>query len=100
MVAEVGLAPEDNHIFRIAYDGTLYEERRFAAIGGQEAALEAALEAHYADGADLATVLGWGKDAFQQVAERAFAPTEWEAAVVDRTLGRRTFRRLADDELG
>jgi len=37
--------------------------------------------------------------AFQEAAGRTFEAQEWEAAVVDRTLGRRGFRRLRADEL-
>jgi proteasome alpha subunit len=100
MLAEVGADPEDNRIFRVTYDGTLYDERRFAAIGGDDEQLLAHLEQAYAPGAPLDEALGWAKAAFQALAERQFEAGDWEAAVVDRTLGRRTFRRLGSDELG
>jgi proteasome alpha subunit len=99
MIAEVGPEPENNRIFRVTYDGTLYDEREVAAIGGDDEALIASLREAYRDGAALPEALGWAKAAFQSLAERALAPADWEAAVVDRTLGRRTFRRLGPDEL-
>ncbi|MDX1690471.1 MAG: proteasome subunit alpha [Acidimicrobiia bacterium] len=100
MVAEVGHVPEENQIFKIAYDGTLYAESRLAAIGGEEDALAEALERSFEPGAPLSEALGWAKGAFESVAGRTFQVEEWEGAVVDRTLGRRTFRRLSPDEVG
>jgi proteasome alpha subunit len=99
MVVEVGSEPGDNRIFKVAYDGTLYAERGFAAIGGQEEALESAIEDAYADGAPLADALGWARHAFERLAERSLGAHEWEAAVIDRTLGRRAFRRLTESDL-
>jgi proteasome alpha subunit len=99
MVAEVGLEPIDNRLFRVTYDGTLYDERRFCAIGGQDEQLIALLEERFVEGAPLNDAIRWAKEAFDAVEERDIAPDGWEAAVVDRTLGRRTFRRLGAEEL-
>jgi proteasome alpha subunit len=99
MIAEVGPEPEGNRIFRVTYDGTLYDEREVAAIGGDDEALVASLQEAYREGAPLQEALGWAKAAFQSLADRTLAPADWEAAVVDRSLGRRTFRRLTPEEL-
>lgn len=99
MVAEVGDTTADNHLFKVTYDGTLYDEDRFSAIGGQEEALIAFLQEHFEPEADLATALGWSRRAFETVEERTFAPDQWEAAVVDRTGSRRAFCRLTEAEL-
>ena len=50
MVVEVGDDPADDHIFRITYDGTLYDERRFSAIGGAAEALMTHLAASHQEG--------------------------------------------------
>ncbi len=99
MVAEVGTDAEDNRIFRITYDGTLFADRRFSAIGGEEDGLLEALDADYDEGAPLETALGWAKAACSTLSEEGVAPGEWEAAVVDRTNGRRLFRRLESVEI-
>jgi proteasome alpha subunit len=99
MLAEVGLEPDDNRIFKVTYDGTLYAERRFSAIGGEEDALLESLDAAYEAGAPLATVIGWAKAACSSITEGEVAAGEWEAAVVDRTNGRRAFRRLDPNEI-
>jgi proteasome alpha subunit len=99
MVTEVGGDEEDSRIFRVTYDGTLYDERRYSAIGGQDDALRDRLEATYEAGAPLATALAWATEAFAADREDEIPPHGWEAAVLDRTLGRRAFRRLAAEEI-
>lgn len=98
MVAEVGHESGGDLLFRVTYDGTLFAEDHFSAIGGQEEPLAAFLQEHFRPGASLPEALGWAIGAFQATDNRTFAPEDWEAAVVDRTLGRRTFRRLSVDE--
>ncbi len=99
MVAEVGLTNEENRLYKVLYDGTLYDEEHFSAIGGQSEQLTALLEERFVPGADLGQATAWAREVFTVAMEREFAPSDWEAAVVDRTLGRRTFRRLSADEL-
>ena len=99
MVAEVGASDDDNRIFKVTYDGTLFADRRFSAIGGEEDALLASLDDSYDDGAPLNTVLGWAKAACSSLTEDGVTAGEWEAAVVDRTNGRRAFRRLDPAEI-
>jgi len=99
MVAEIGPEPSDNRIFKVTYDGTLYDHDRVAAIGGEDERLVALLDASYTEGGSLQDALGRAKQALVDVA--GDQPTAgWEGAVLDRTQGRRTFRRLTDDELG
>ncbi len=99
MVAEVGLTDEENRLFRVMYDGTLYDEEHYSAIGGQAEQLVPLLEERFAPGADLGQAAAWAKGAFTAATNREFAPSDWEAAVVDRTLGRRAFRRLSAAEM-
>jgi proteasome alpha subunit len=99
MVAEVGYTQEENLLFRITYDGTLFAEDQLSAIGGQEEQLTAVLRERFKPDAPLGDAVDWAVEAFQTVNGRTFEPHEWEAAVVDRTLGRRTFRRLSKDEM-
>jgi proteasome alpha subunit len=99
MVAEVGPETVDNRIFRVTYDGTLYDERFFSAIGGQDDALREHIEERFEEDAPLATAIEWATASFQAAEEREVPPDGWEAAVLDRTLGRRTFRRLDSDDL-
>jgi len=97
LIAEVGEGDEPNRLFKITYDGTLFDERGKCAIGGQADQLMEALAGENLEGADLTTVLGRGAEAFRQV--NGGPPQGWEAAVLERGNGRRHFRRLGEDEL-
>jgi proteasome alpha subunit len=98
-VVEVGDTPAGNDLFRVTYDGTLYDEEGFAAIGGQAEELTTQLGDGYQAGRDLAAAVALAATVVQRVEDRAIPGDDWEAAVVDRTLGRRTFRRLATAEI-
>ncbi len=89
LVVEVG---DPNRMFRISYDGTLNDERRVAAIGGKSEALLEALRGSWRDDLTLDDALAAGQAAFRTAEGRE--SEGWEAAVLDRTNGRRTFRRL------
>lgn len=93
MVVEVAAEPAGDHIFRVTYDGTLYDERAFSAIGGAADALMTHLAASYREGAALEEAIGWAKAACTAVID-VNGPVGWEAAVVERTDRRRAFRRL------
>ena len=94
LIAEVG---EPNRIYRISYDGTLNDERRVTAIGGKSEALTEALRQGWSEGMALDAAVALGKAAFRTSEGRD--PEGWEAAVLDRKHGRRTFRRLTVDQL-
>lgn len=94
LIAEVG---EPNRIYRISYDGTLNDERRVTAIGGKAEALTEALRQGWSEGMTLEAAVALGKSAFRTSEGRD--PEGWEAAVLDRKYGRRTFRRLTADQL-
>jgi len=94
LIAEVG---EPNRIYRISYDGTLNDERRVTAIGGKAEALNEALRQGWSEGLTLEAALALGESAFRSAEGRD--PEGWEAAVLDRSKARRTFRRLTADQL-
>jgi proteasome alpha subunit len=97
LIAEVGVNGDPNRLFKITYDGTLFDERRFCAIGGKAEALTEALAAGYEEGMSLSQAVQRAAAAFQQAENRE--PEGWEAAILDSSTGRRAFRRLTDDEV-
>jgi len=99
LVVEVGAITDANGLFRVTYDGTLYDERGFAAIGGQSDVLADRLEAAYEPDLPLAGALAMAMTVIQGVEDREVPVGGWEAAVVDRDLGRRTFRRIESEEV-
>jgi proteasome alpha subunit len=99
MIAEVGAESGTTEIYRIQYDGTLRDVRGSGAMGGMEDALTERLESALEGIPDLATAVRVATEAIEAVLEAEVAANDWEAAVLDRTLGRRKFRRLTADEI-
>lgn len=94
LIAELGLDGEENKLYRVSYDGTLSDERSFAAIGGKAEELVAALGDLWSSGLDLEEAIGVGTEAFGRAEERE--SEGWEMAVLDITNGRRAFRRISE----
>ena len=99
LIVEVGENGPDTGLFRVRYDGTLVDETHFCAIGGHEEELTQALSNGYQDGMDLSGAIRAAAAAFETVEEKAIGPEDWEAAVLDRTNGRRMFRRISAEEI-
>lgn len=99
MIAEIGAAPEDTKIYRIQFDGTLRDIRRFAAMGGMEEQLTEQLDQALTTMPDLDQAVRVAADTIEGVVDTSVAAEDWEAAVLDRNLGRRKFRRLTAEEI-
>ena len=97
LVAELGINGDPNHLYRVTYDGTLSDERYVCAIGGQSEALDESLRGASFTPKPLAVTIRRVAEVFGQVLDRDI--DGWEAAVLDGTERRRTFRRLADTEV-
>jgi proteasome alpha subunit len=97
LIAELGLDDEPNKLYRVSYDGTLSDERHFAAIGGKADNLVSALEELWSEGLSLEGAVQVGKEAFRRAEERE--SEGWELVVLDSSNGRRSFRRLEEDEV-
>jgi proteasome alpha subunit len=100
LVAEVGDTPDDTAIFRIRYDGNLGTESGFGAIGGAYEDLGPLLEDGYVEQSPLSEMLGLAIASLETTVERAIDDADYEAAVLDRTAGRRIFRRVDLAEIG
>ena len=99
MIAEIGDEPADTKIYRIQFDGTLRDVRGFGAMGGMEEELTERLAAAANGLPNLAGAVRLAAETIEGATENTVAAADWEAAVLDRTLGRRKFRRLAADEI-
>ena len=53
VVAEVGVSPSDDQIYRITFDGSVTDEPGFVAFGGQADQVSAALKERYSDDMSL-----------------------------------------------
>ncbi len=99
MVAEIGDSAEDTRMFRIQFDGTLIDVAAHGAIGGKHEDLDAALGEEHRSDMSLDEALRLATRSIEAVEEISTASDHWEAAVLDRTKGRRAFRRLAGEDI-
>jgi len=104
LVAAVGGDTGQNEIFYILYDGSVTDRERWVAMGGQAEAIEAHLKENYpanypSEMPDLPGALDLAMAALRSAGERDLTADSVEAAVLDRTRGRRKFRRVTEEEL-
>lgn len=96
LLAQVGARPDRDEIYRIGYDGSVLDEPGFAVAGGAHDALAAALRGRLTVGLPVAQALAL---AAQELRRDDLPPAPLEAALLDRSRPRRTFRRLNGGEL-
>jgi proteasome alpha subunit len=99
LVAGVGSDANGTEMYHVTFDGVMTDEHGYAAVGGQSDALKQHLATTYAATPDLDAAVKLGVEALATVQNVELAPTQIEAAVLDRTLPRRTFRRLQTTDL-
>ena len=98
LVIEISDVPGDEQMFHILYDGTVMDERDYVVLGGDSEAIRERVAAEFQPGLSARAALELARSALAGD-ERTLADEELEVAVLDRTLGRRTFRRVSDDDL-
>jgi proteasome alpha subunit len=97
LLAEISEDSNEHRLFRVTYDGTLFDERNFVAIGGKAEQLVEALSELWREGMTLQEAFATGTEAFSRAEGRD--SEGWEIAVLDGGNGRRAFRRLTPDDL-
>jgi proteasome alpha subunit len=109
-VAEVGVEPSGDQLFRITYDGSITDEPQYVVMGGQTEPISASLRTSYQAGAALADVLAVAVKALQSAPApgpaangpgggRVLGVGALEVAVLERSRPRRAFRRIAGTAL-
>lgn len=86
-----------DQLYRISYDGSIVEERKFVVMGGVTDPVITALNSTFRAGWDLPTALRSAVTALGSTGENApreLLPTQLEVAVLDRSAPGRTFRRI------
>ena len=114
VVAEVGLTPDNDQIYRITFDGSVSDEPGFVAFGGQADQVAAALKEHFHDGMTLTEALGAalaalsappakgtgsGSSAGNGAQATELNADQLEVAILDRARAHRTFRYLRGPRL-
>jgi proteasome alpha subunit len=100
LVAEVGDGNgSKSEIYHILYDGTIEDERNYAAMGGQAEEIRRFLKDHFQEGMALADAVQLGIRALNVTQNKSLSERDLEVAVLDRTKTRRKFRRLPAEVL-
>ena len=102
IIAEVGDTAERDQIYRLTYDGAVFDESGFVVIGGPAEAVSGVLKNTYTEGSTLGeavrtAVAALGRDGNET---RELEPSQLEVAVLDRNRKQdRKFRRLVGNQL-
>jgi proteasome alpha subunit len=116
VVAEVGVTPDNDQIYRITFDGSVSDEPGFVAFGGQADQVAAALKERFHDGMTLTEALGAALEALAAPPAQGSGSgagsaagngaqamelnaAQLEVAILDRARAHRTFRRLRGPRL-
>ena len=101
LVVEVGDANNGtkNEIYHILYDGTIEDEKNYAAMGGQSEEIRRYLKDNFQDDLDVAAALRLGVRALMVTQNKTLTERDLEVAVLDRTKERRKFRRIPAEAL-
>src|SRR4029077_5553521 len=100
LVVEVGDADgTKNEIYHILYDGTIEDEKNYAAMGGQSEEIRRYLKDNFQESLDLAAALRLGVRALMVTQNKTLTERDLEVAVLDRTKERRKFRRIPPEVL-
>ena len=100
LVAEVGdTNGSKSEIYHILYDGTIEDEKNYAAMGGQAEEIRRFLKDHYQEGMSLEEALQLGVRALNVTQNKSLTERDLEVAVLERLKTRRTFRRIPAEAL-
>jgi proteasome alpha subunit len=96
LVVQVGAEGQSNEIYRISFDGSIVDEKKFAVIGGRAENVQSYLREHSnSQPPTLTAGLALCVAALEQVATQKLPSENLEVAVLDRTRAGRKFRRLS-----
>jgi len=102
-VAEVGMTSDEDQLYRITYDGSIFDETGFVVMGGQIDPISTAIKAAYQPDLPLADAVALAVSALRSTGApgaasnadaRELGAKQLEVAVLDRQAPRRAFRRL------
>ncbi|MBI3122546.1 MAG: proteasome subunit alpha [candidate division NC10 bacterium] len=99
LVLEVGEGAATNELYRIAFDGSIMDEKGYATIGGQAEELKLFLRDKYRDGLGLEEALRLATRALEAATSQKVKAAILEVAVLERDRAGRKFRRIPQAEL-
>ncbi|MFD6070190.1 proteasome subunit alpha [Amycolatopsis lurida] len=98
-VAEVGATAAEDQLYRLTYDGSIFDEPKFVVMGGQADTLTTKLKESFESDMELEAALGVAVKALRAntptPANGDSDPVKLEVAVLERDRRGRKFRRVA-----
>jgi len=99
LLAQVGETPEQNELYRIGFDGAIFDEKRFTVIGGRaESVLTFLREGMKPEPSNLKEALSLCLTSIEQATGQPIAVEGLEVAILDRKRSGRKFKRLTQSE--
>ncbi len=100
LVVQVGESGRSNEMYRISFDGSIFDERGFAVIGGRSEAMQIFLKDRVkASPPPLKETFTLCLEALDNVTNQKLAPEGLEVAALDQTRSGRKFRRIVSAEI-
>ncbi|MEX0868058.1 MAG: proteasome subunit alpha [Nitriliruptoraceae bacterium] len=96
LIAQVD-GDDDSELYHILYDGSIVDERRFVAIGGDTEPLMRAMDSRWQDAMTRDDVIRACVGALGEAGGSQIAAGDLEVSGLDRTRPRRRFFRLRDE---
>jgi proteasome alpha subunit len=96
-VAEVGATPEEDELYRLQYEGSIFDEPQFLVMGGQTDPIQATMKDTYEEGMSLEEALAFAVNALTSSSSgngENSTGSKLEVAVLERTRPQRAFRRI------
>ena len=101
LVVEVALRNgAKNEIYHVLYDGTIEDERHYAAMGGQADEIRRFLKDNYREEQELNEAIQLGVRSLTVTQNKTLTEQDLEVAVLDRNRERRKFSRISPEALG
>jgi len=99
LLAQVGETPEQNELYRIGFDGSLFDEKRFTVIGGRaESVLTFLRKGMKPKPSNLKEALSLCLTSIEEATGQPIAVEGLEVAILDRKRSGRKFKRLTQSE--
>ncbi|MFQ5455396.1 MAG: proteasome subunit alpha [Nitrospirota bacterium] len=99
LVVEVGKIREDDQLYRISFDGSIYEEKEFAVIGGKSEDIITFLRDRYKGNMSVEESLKLSVSALENSNNHKITPDNLEVAVLDRRVEGRRFKKITHEEI-
>jgi len=95
----VGEGDAPNELYRIAFDGSIADDRGYTTIGGQAEELKLFLKDKFTEGLSLDAALQLATRALEATASQKVKAAHLEVAALERARPGRKFRRFLQTEL-